>query len=262
VKVWRREALTDPGYAVLLEDVTKDFVGAGATATIHALRGVTLRIRPRSHVAIQGPSGSGKTTLLHILGGLDAPTSGRAVVNGWNLVTMSEAERAAYRSLTVGLVSSRSYLIPKLTVRGNVELGMIARPMSRDVRGNRARNLLEAVGMASRGDNWPRHLSAVERRRVTVACALAKGPALLLADNPAEGLDSEAGAAVIDLLLEMCRDRGTTMVLATRSDEVAGNCDVVFSLRDGRVESWTPFYGPSASTIEPRRLKRTATQRS
>jgi putative ABC transport system ATP-binding protein len=184
-------------------------------------------------VAIEGPSGCGKSTLLHLLAGIDRPTSGDVLVRGRDVGRLPEEERTIYRRRDVGLVFQFFNLLPHLDVAENVELP--ARLDGRPDAAERARTLLERVGLARRGRAHPYELSGGEMQRVAIARAIVAGPPLLLADEPTGNLDSRNGREVLDLLESVRRERGVTLLLATHSSEAAKRADRVVEMRDGRI---------------------------
>jgi putative ABC transport system ATP-binding protein len=200
---------------------------------VDVLTDVTLEIPARQFVAISGPSGSGKSTLLGLIAGLDRPTTGGIVVNGVDLTALGEDELARFRRDAVGYVFQSFHLIPTLTALENVavplELGGDAHPLER------ARALLRDVGLGEREHHYPVQLSGGEQQRVAVARAVARRPTLLLADEPTGNLDSATGKQIIDLLVALNRNLGSTLVLVTHDPALAALADRVIALRDGRV---------------------------
>jgi ABC-type lipoprotein export system ATPase subunit len=210
-----------------------------ADVEVVALQGLDLRIRAGEMVAIVGASGSGKSTLLNILGGLDVPTAGRAVVDGLDLARLSRGERTRYRRRTVGLVwqqTSRN-LLPHLDAISNVELPMILD--GRSNRQQRAEELLELVGLHDRARHRPRELSGGEQQRIAIAVALANAPSVLLADEPTGELDSATSAEVFELLRRINREVGTTIVAVTHDPLVADHVTRTVAIRDGRTSTET-----------------------
>jgi putative ABC transport system ATP-binding protein len=219
-------------FAVSCRSLRKVYAGA---EPVVALDGVDLDVREGEFLAIVGPSGGGKSTLLHIVGSLDEPTSGRVVVRGRDLVSLSERERVAYRRREVGIVFQFFNLLPHLTVEENVEL-----PRLLDNEGDareRARELLERVGLTRRARAHPYELSGGEMQRVAIARALVGGARLLLADEPTGNLDSANGRQVLELLDSVRRERGVTVLLATHSEAAAVRADRTVELQDGRLGS-------------------------
>ncbi|MEO8468368.1 MAG: ABC transporter ATP-binding protein [Chloroflexota bacterium] len=210
-----------------------------ADLEVVALQGLDLLVEHREIVAIVGASGSGKSTLLNILGGLDAPSAGRAVVDGHDLGQMGRRERTRYRRNVVGVVWQQTArnLLPYLTARENVELPMIL-DGARD-RGTRALALLETVGLAGRADHRPDRLSGGEQQRVAIAVALANQPNVLLADEPTGELDSATSAEIFGLLRQVNADLGTTIVIVTHDSQVAEQVQRTVSIRDGRTSTET-----------------------
>jgi putative ABC transport system ATP-binding protein len=204
-----------------------------------ALQGLDLRIQPGEMVAIVGASGSGKSTLLNILGGLDVPTAGRAVVDGIDLARLSRAGRTRYRRRTVGMIWQQTArnLLPYLDVAANVQLPMVLD--GRKDREQRAEDLLELVGLADRARRMPADLSGGEQQRVAIAVALANEPAVLLADEPTGELDSVTSAEVFELLRRVNREVGTTIVAVTHDPLVAEHVTRTVAIRDGRTSSET-----------------------
>ena len=200
---------------------------------VNVLTDVWLEIPARQFVAIAGPSGSGKSTLLGLIAGLDRPTAGDIVVNGVDLMALGEDGLARFRRDAIGYVFQSFHLIPTLTALENVavplELG--GEPDALD----RARALLREVGLEDRAHHYPVQLSGGEQQRVAVARAVARRPTLLLADEPTGNLDSATGKQIIDLLVALNRNLGSTLVLVTHDPALAALADRVITLRDGRV---------------------------
>jgi putative ABC transport system ATP-binding protein len=188
-------------------------------------------------VAITGASGSGKSTLLGLIAGLDAPSTGSILVDGTDITSLSEDALARLRGTTIGFVFQFFHLLPSLTAFENV-LVPIEIAGGPDPAG-RATALLAEVGLSGRGHHYPSQLSGGEQQRVAIARALANNPPILLADEPTGNLDSATGRHVIELLLQIHRSRGTTLVLVTHDPEIAAIADLTISLRDGRVVQQT-----------------------
>ncbi len=222
---------------VVLEDVKKDYRVKGRKEPVRALRGISVVFEKGSMVAIQGQSGSGKTTLLQIIGALDIATSGKAIVNGRELGTMSDKELTDYRAKTIGFVFQSFNLIPNLTVFENVELPMETLNMQRGERASRVADLLESVGMRERSDYKPMKLSGGEQQRVAIARALANNPAIILADEPTGNLDTKSGHSIINLLDKLRKESGTTIIIVTHSDSVGKKCDSTLLIQDGVIAS-------------------------
>lgn len=205
-------------------------------APVPALRGVTLQVRDGEFVAIQGPSGSGKSTLLHLIGALDRPTTGRVTVDGVDLSRLNGDALADFRRETIGFVFQMFHLLPALTALENVMLPLwpYRRRLAFDLRA-RAREMLAAVGLGARLDHLPGELSGGEQQRVAIARALVNHPKYLLADEPTGNLDAATAQEVVELLAQVRRDHGVTLVLVTHDVTVAAPADRVVHLRDGCV---------------------------
>jgi lipoprotein-releasing system ATP-binding protein len=199
------------------------------------LRGVDLDAKPGDAVAVMGPSGSGKSTLLYILGTLDTPTAGTVRIDGKDPFAFSERDLAAFRNRSVGFVFQDHHLLPQCSVLENVLIPSLVGPDDGSAVQNRARSLLDRVGLGHRLDHRPAELSGGERQRAAVARALLHKPALVLADEPTGNLDRTSAAAVGALLLEMCREEGGILVTVTHSAELAGRFPSVLTMDDGRL---------------------------
>jgi putative ABC transport system ATP-binding protein len=212
------------------EALTRTYPSGGRAITV--LRDITFELEAGRVLAITGPSGSGKSTLLGLLAGLDRPTSGKVLLDGRDLGPLSEDQRALMRAEAVGFVFQSFHLIPTLTARENVQVPLELR--GEDGRG-RADELLQRVGLGDRGHHYPAQLSGGEQQRVAVARAFANRPKLLFADEPTGNLDAANGHNVIELLVELNRELGTTIVLVTHEPELAARAQRVLRLRDGAV---------------------------
>lgn len=219
---------------------------AGRSVTI--LDRITFDIPAKQTVAIVGPSGSGKSTLLGLMAGLDRPTTGSIQLDGIDITAMGESQMARFRREKVGYIFQSFHLIPTLTAIENVAVPL---ELSGERHaGERAAELLAAVGLSSRMEHYPVQLSGGEQQRVAVARAFACRPPILLADEPTGNLDSSTGAYVIALLLSLHRDHGTTLVLVTHDTTLASSMQRVLSLRDGRLESDSmPSHSGSISDV-------------
>ena len=207
----------------------------GSAEPVVALDGLDLEVRAGEFLAVLGPSGGGKSTLLHMMGGIDRPSSGEVEVAGRGLGGMPEKELTLYRRREVGMIFQFFNLLPHLTVGENVELPRLLD--GRDDAPARARELLERVGLARRSSAHPYELSGGEMQRVAIARALVTGARLVLADEPTGNLDSRNGQQVLDLLDEIRRERGVTLVLATHSQAAASRADRRIEIRDGRINA-------------------------
>jgi putative ABC transport system ATP-binding protein len=223
-----------------LTDLRREYVLGDVV--VHALRGVTLSIESGSFVAIVGASGSGKTTLMNIVGLLDRPTSGRYLLQGEDVSTIDPDRRARLRNRKIGFVFQSFNLLPRTSALENVELPLVydSRTDGGGARHERARRLLEAVGLGERVHHTPSQLSGGQQQRVAIARALVNEPELLLADEPTGNLDSRTSVEVMELLQRLNRDRGITIVLITHEHDIAEYADRVITVRDGRVLSDAP----------------------
>ena len=209
--------------------------GSGETA-VHALRGVDLRVWPGEYVAIMGASGSGKSTLLNMLGCLDAPTSGRYLLDGFSVADLNDRQLALLRNRKIGFIFQSFNLVPRTSALSNVELPMVYSGLKRSDRRRRALAALEMVGLSDRAKHLPNELSGGQQQRVAVARALVGGPALLLADEPTGNLDH---ASTVDVLgvFDRLNALGRTVVVITHEDEVARHAHRVVRVSDGRIVS-------------------------
>jgi putative ABC transport system ATP-binding protein len=218
---------------IAVRNLVMRLTAGGRHVTI--LDDVSLDIPAKQMVAITGPSGSGKSTLLGLMAGLDKPTSGSIRLDGVEITSLVESDMARYRREKIGYIFQAFHLITTLTALENVAvpLELTGHPKAR----GRAAELLAAVGLHERQDHYPVQLSGGEQQRVAVARAFACCPPILLADEPTGNLDSAAGRQVINLLLGLHRDYGSTLVLVTHDPALAAYAERIITLRDGRVES-------------------------
>ncbi len=219
-----------------VRDLAMRLSSGGRPLTI--LEGITLDIMAGEVCAVTGPSGSGKSTLLGLIAGLDRPSAGSIEVAGVEITRLGEDELARFRSRTLGYVFQSFHLIPTLTAAENVAVALeIAGASHAQVR---TRALLGAVGLTDRAHHYPVQLSGGEQQRVAIARAVALDPPLLLADEPTGNLDSATGAQIIELLLRLNRERGSTLVLVTHDEALAGHAARIVRLRDGRILNGHP----------------------
>jgi putative ABC transport system ATP-binding protein len=214
------------------ESLTQTYLSGGRELTV--LQDIGFELEDGGFLAIVGPSGSGKTTLLGLLAGLDRPKRGRVLLEGQDLSLLSEDQRARLRGEKVGFVFQSFHLIPTLTARENVQVPLELR--GEDAR-DRAEELLARVGLGDRGHHYPAQLSGGEQQRVALARAFSNRPRLLFADEPTGNLDAATGAKVIDLMAELNRELGTTLVLVTHDHDLASRARRMIRLADGRMVS-------------------------
>ncbi len=220
---------------VELVDVTKDYGQAGEGVGVNVLRQITLKIEGGHSVVIVGPSGSGKSTLLNIIGALDQATSGRVLFDGRDLAGLSDTELARIRNREIGFVFQLHHLLPQCTVLENVLIPTLAEADGSNAKAarQRAEHLLERVGLADRMAHRPGELSGGQRQRVAVARALINQPKLLLADEPTGSLDEESSNGIAELLVQLNRNEGVTLIVVTHSQKLAGRIGHVMELRGG-----------------------------
>ena len=221
------EATPSPA-AIQTIDVVKLFDGG----IVHALDGVTMTVVRGEFVAVMGPSGSGKSTLMHLVAALDVPTSGTIIVNSRDL---RSAGNERFRRSEVGLVFQLHNLLPHLNALENVVMPMFSNGMGHRQQRERARELLEAVGLSAKEKMTPPRLSGGERQRLAIARALANRPSIILADEPTGSLDSAAADRILDLFRRIREERGVTIMLVTHDMHVAAAADRTMYMRDGRI---------------------------
>ncbi len=219
-------------HAIELENAVKTYqIGEVKT---HALDGVSLSIAEGEFTALVGPSGSGKTTMLQLMGCLDRPNSGAVKINGQDVTKLSKNKRADLRREKIGFIFQFFALIPVLTAYENVELPLLLNNVKAKERQERVMGLLEAVGLADRARHRPHQLSGGEQQRVAIARALANDPPIILADEPTGELDTRTGEGVVDLLAEINREYGKTIVVVSHDPGVAHRAERIIELMDGK----------------------------
>ncbi|MCU4742316.1 ABC transporter ATP-binding protein [Natronoglomus mannanivorans] len=214
---------------------------------VHALDGVSLEIPRGSYTAIMGPSGSGKSTLMHLVGCLDTPTEGEITVGGQAVTELSGRERTELRGTEVGFVFQTFNLMPRLTALENVALPQLFQGIGAGERTDRARELLERVGLGDRGDHRPNELSGGQRQRVAVARALVNDPEIVLADEPTGNLDTETGEQILSLFEDLYAS-GHTIVMVTHEPHVAQRAERIVHLLDGEIERIEELEGVGPET--------------
>jgi putative ABC transport system ATP-binding protein len=212
------------------DSLSKRYLSAGRELSV--LNNISFTVEPGGFVAIVGPSGSGKTTLLGLLAGLDQPSAGVVHLDGQELGGLTEDQRASLRRDKIGFVFQSFQLIPTLTAKENVQVPLELRG---EDGGSRAAELLQRVGLGDRGHHYPAQLSGGEQQRVALARAFSTRPKVLFADEPTGNLDAATGATIIDLMVELNRDSGTTFVLVTHDLDLASRARRTIRLLDGRI---------------------------
>lgn len=237
----------EPTAVLKLEGVGKSYESVDHGAPVRVLDGITLAVENGQSVAIVGPSGSGKSTLLNIIGTLDRPSCGRVLLDGEEVSQFDDAQLAAVRNRGIGFVFQAHHLLPQCTVLENVLVPAMP-SQDRELRAGaegRARTLLDRVGLGSRLSHRPGQLSGGERQRVAVVRALINQPKLLLADEPTGALDRTSAQELSQLLIELNREQGVTLILVTHALDLASRMHRVFELRDGRLA------GPESAAPAP-----------
>ena len=227
---------------IKLAGIVKNY--AVGTQIVRALRSISVNIEKNEYVAIMGPSGSGKSTLMNILGCLDTPTSGQYFLNGKDVSKMEDNNLAEIRNTEIGFVFQTFNLLPRYSALENVMLPLIYAGMPKNVRHERAVEVLENVGLADRMTHKPNELSGGQRQRVAVARALANHPSIILADEPTGNLDSKTSVDIMNLFEEIHK-QGNTIILVTHEEDIARHARRVIRLKDGQVES-EQFYEKQA----------------
>lgn len=217
---------------IVLKDVVKEYVMG--EVRVRAADGVSLEVDRGEFVVVLGPSGSGKSTILNIIGGMDRPTSGEVIVNGRDIVKLSDSELTMYRRENIGFVFQFYNLMPNLTAIENVELAAQLSPNPMNLK-----DVMDAVGLGERTDNFPAQLSGGEQQRVAIARAVVKNPLLLLCDEPTGALDYSTGKAILKLLRDVNREMKKTVMVITHNAAVGAMGDKVIRIKSGKVEDIT-----------------------
>lgn len=219
---------------IQLKDISKLYrIG---TETIHALHSISLEIKKNEYVALMGPSGSGKSTLMNILGCLDSPNTGEYLLNGKTVSKMTDKQLASVRNKEIGFVFQTFNLLPRSTALDNVALPLVYAGFNKTKRLEKAKKVLEDVGLADRIKHKPNELSGGQRQRVAIARALVNNPSIILADEPTGNLDSKTSNEIMHLLEEIHR-QGNTIILVTHEEEIAKHAHRIIRLRDGKIEA-------------------------
>lgn len=219
---------------ILLKDLRKSyFIG---NQELPVLKGINLSIHSNEYVALMGPSGSGKSTLMNILGCLDSPTGGEYILNGKKVSQMVDDELADVRNIEIGFVFQQFNLLPRLTAWENVALPLIYAGVPKHEREERARAMLEKVGLADRAHHKPNELSGGQSQRVAIARALVNNPALILADEPTGNLDTKTSIEIMEIFGKI-HDGGNTVVLVTHEEDIARYTHRIVKVRDGLIET-------------------------
>ena len=220
------------------ENLTRTYrVGS---STVNALRAVSMEVKTGEFIALMGPSGSGKSTMMHLLGCLDTPTAGRYWLEERDVSTLSKDERARLRNNRIGFIFQTFNLLPRLNALENVELPLLYGRRGSDVN-QRASEALKRVGLIPRAQHRPNELSGGERQRVAIARALVTNPALILADEPTGNLDSKTGADIMRLLVELCAE-GRTILMVTHDASVAAHAARILHMQDGEIVNGEQSY--------------------
>jgi putative ABC transport system ATP-binding protein len=227
-------ASPDNGWVIQAENLTKIY--KMGQVEVHALNGLSMTITRGEVVSIMGPSGSGKSTLMNIIGCLDRPSSGEYILDGETVSRLTDDQLATIRNRKVGFVFQSFNLLSRATALANVELPLRYSNLPKGRR-ERALHALESVGLSDRVDHRSNELSGGQQQRVAIARALVNDPAILLADEPTGNLDTKSGQEIMDLLLNLNREHGTTLIIVTHAADIAAQTQRVIRIRDGVVEA-------------------------
>jgi putative ABC transport system ATP-binding protein len=219
------------------ENLTRTYIVGNSM--VHALRGVSLEVEMGEFVALMGPSGSGKSTMMHLLGCLETPSAGRYLLEGRDVSTLSKDERARVRNNRIGFIFQTFNLLPRLNALDNIVLPLLYGRNGNEVE-KRAGHALERVGLTHRAQHRPNELSGGERQRIAIARALVTNPALILADEPTGNLDSKTGAEIMRLLVELCAE-GHTILIVTHDAKVAAHAGRILHMQDGEIVNGRSF---------------------
>lgn len=215
------------------KNITKKFIDGKQELTV--LSDVNLQIKRGSQVAIMGRSGSGKSTLLQLLGGLDSPTAGQTMVNGVDIMSLSETERGLLRNRSIGFIYQFHHLLPEFTALENIALPLLIANCDPKQALHTAQELIALVGLTERSQHKPAKLSGGERQRIAIARSLATNPDCVLADEPTGNLDAENAELTLNLMQKLNRDRGTTFIVVTHDPDLAARLDHTYHLVEGKL---------------------------
>ena len=224
----------EPKIVIDMHNIKKSYF-IGQPNELEVLHGIDIQVREGEFVAIVGQSGSGKSTLMNVMGALDLPTAGEYTLDDVDMFEASQDELSAIRNKKIGFVFQTYNLVARMSAQKNVELPMLYAGMGRFERARRAKQLLKIVGMEERMEHTPDELSGGQKQRVAIARAVANNPALILADEPTGALDSGTGRLIMDIFHMLNKEQGKTIVLITHSNELAEECQKIFTLKDGRI---------------------------
>ena len=218
-------------HIVELRNVFKEYIMG--EVIVKAINGVSVKIKRSENIAIMGPSGSGKSTMLHLVGCLDRPTRGKVFIDGKDVSNLSDNQLAVIRRMKIGFIFQFFNLIPSFTALGNVELPMMFSRIQH--RKEKAKSLLEAVGLGQRLYHYPSQLSGGETQRVAIARALANDPQVILADEPTGNLDSKSGKEIMEVLTKLNKEKGVTLLIVTHDNSIARHAKKIIRLKDGKI---------------------------